>query len=67
MDMPADEIYEKVMGSGILEQGIEQGIEQGKAENIKETVRNLFDFGMTREKISEALKMDLNEVNDILS
>ena len=29
MDMPADEIYEKVMSSGILEKGIEQGIEQG--------------------------------------
>lgn len=29
MDMPADEIYERVMSSGILEQGIEQGIELG--------------------------------------
>ena len=29
MDMPADEIYEKVMSSGILEQGIEQGMELG--------------------------------------
>ena len=67
MDMPADEIYEKVMSSGILEKGIEQGIEQGRAENIEETVRNLFDFGMTKEMISEALKMDLNDVNEILS
>ena len=29
MDMPADEIYEKVMSSGILEKGIEQGMELG--------------------------------------
>ena len=34
MDMPADEIYEKVMNSGIYEQGLEQGLEQGE-ENGK--------------------------------
>ena len=32
MDMPADEIYEKVMNSGIFEQGIEIGLEQGREE-----------------------------------
>ena len=32
MDMPADEIYEKVMSSGIFEEGLEQGLEQGREE-----------------------------------
>lgn len=35
MDMPADEIYEKVMNSGIYEQGLEQGLEQGKAIGLE--------------------------------
>ena len=67
MDMPADEIYEKVMSSGIFEQGIGQGIEQGESNKEEEVVRDLFDFGMSRENISEALKLDLDRVDDILS
>lgn len=40
MDMPADEIYEKVMNSGIFEKGIaigrKNGIEQGREQGLKE-------------------------------
>ena len=79
MDMPADEIYEKVMRSGILEQGIEQGleqgleqgieqgIEQGKLEKEKDNVKALSEFGMDAKEISKALKIDLGEVYRILS
>ena len=35
MDMSADKIYEKVMNSGILEQGIEIGMEKGREEGIE--------------------------------
>lgn len=70
MDMPADEIYEKVMKSGVYEQGLEQGLEQGFEEgenkNRCENVLALFEFGMSAKKISEALKLDLNIVNEIL-
>lgn len=32
MDEPVDEIYEKVMSSGIFEKGLDQGLEEGKFE-----------------------------------
>ena len=35
MDMSADKIYEKVMNSGILEQGIEIGMKKGREEGIE--------------------------------
>ena len=41
MDMSADKIYEKVMNSGILEQGIEKGIKEGIEKGIKEGRFNL--------------------------
>ena len=41
MDMSADKIYEKVMNSGILEQGIEIGMEKGREEGIEEGRFNL--------------------------
>ncbi len=70
MDMPADEIYEKVMKSGIYEQGLEQGLEQGFEEGENKTRREnvlaLFEFGMSAKKISQALKLDLSIVNKIL-
>ena len=70
MDMPADEIYEKVMKSGIYEQGLEQGLEQGFEEGENKTRREnvlaLFEFGMSSKKISQALKLDLSIVNKIL-
>ena len=41
MNENTDEIYEKVMNSGILEQGIEIGMEKGIKEGIKEGRFNL--------------------------
>ena len=35
MNENTDEIYEKVMNSGILEQGIEIGMEKGREEGIE--------------------------------
>ena len=71
MDMPADEIYEKVMNSGIYEKGIEQGIEQGfedgKNEALRENVISMSEFGMSAEDIAGALKLDLKVVNEILA
>ena len=66
MDMPADEIYEKVMSSGVYEQGLEQGFEEGENKTRRENVLALFEFGMSAKKISQALKLDLNIVNEIL-
>lgn len=57
MDMPADEIYEKVMRSGILEQGIEQGLKQGlkqgKSQKEEDNVKSLSEFGMDAKEISK--------------
>lgn len=53
MDMPADEIYEKVMNSGIFEQGLEQGLEQGKE-------KGKFDMALKIKRslgIEEAIKI----------
>ena len=47
MDMQADEIYEKVMNSGIYEQGLEQGLKEGViriAKNMKELGDNILDI-----------------------
>ena len=41
MNMPADEIYEKVMNSGIYEQGLEQGLEQGEFNMALKIKRSL--------------------------
>ena len=41
MDMSADKIYEKVMNSGILEQGIEIGMKKGREEGREEGRLNL--------------------------
>ena len=41
MNENTDEIYEKVMNSGILEQGIEIGMEKGREEGIEEGRFNL--------------------------
>ena len=38
MNENTDEIYEKVMNSGILEQGIEKGIKEGIEKGIKEGI-----------------------------
>ena len=52
MDMQADEIYEKVMSSGIFEQGLEQGLEQGKEQGIEKG-----EFAMAL-KFKESLGID---------
>lgn len=62
MDMPADEIYEKVMKSGVYEQGLEQGENNTRRKNVLA----LFEFGRSAKNISKALKLDLNIVNEIL-
>ena len=41
MNENTDEIYEKVMNSGILEQGIEIGMKKGREEGIEEGRFNL--------------------------
>ena len=41
MNENTDEIYEKVMNSGILEQGIEIGMKKGKKEGREEGRLNL--------------------------
>ena len=52
MEMPADEIYEKVMSSGILEQGIEQGRELGLEQGREQ---GKFDMAL---KIKKMIGLD---------
>ena len=39
MNENTDEIYEKVMNSGILEQGIEIGMKKGREEGIEKGIK----------------------------
>ena len=39
MNENTDEIYEKVMNSGILEQGIKIGMEKGREEGIEKGIK----------------------------
>ncbi|MDR1933396.1 MAG: hypothetical protein LBQ57_11330 [Spirochaetales bacterium] len=39
------------------EEGREEGLEKGREEGREEDVRNLLEFGMTVEQISQALKL----------
>ena len=61
MEMPADEIYEKVMSSGILEQGIEQGrelgLKQGREEGIEQGLEQGREEGIEQGKFDMALKI----------
>ena len=56
METSKDEIYEKVMSSGILEQGIEQGkelgLEQGREEGLEQ---GKFDMAL---KIKKMIGLD---------
>ncbi|WP_458406273.1 hypothetical protein [Methanobrevibacter sp.] len=53
MDMPADEIYEKVMNSGIYEKGLEEGREIGHEEGeFKMAIKIKKSFG-----IEEAIRL----------
>jgi hypothetical protein len=49
------------------EEGIEQGLEQGHAQGREEAVKNLYDFGMNPEQISQALKLPLETVQQYVS
>ena len=56
MDMPRDEIYEKVMNSGILEYGIEQGRKFGIEQCIEQEIEQ-GEFNMAL-KLKEYLGID---------
>jgi predicted transposase/invertase (TIGR01784 family) len=51
-----------IMRNDILEEGLEKGLEQGREEGAK----NLFEFGMSPEQISQALKLPLDTVQQYL-
>ena len=48
MNENTDEIYEKVMNSGILEQGIEKGIKEGIEKGIKEGIEKGIKEGIEK-------------------
>ena len=52
MDLPRDEIYEKVMSSGILEQGIEQGMQRGIEQGIEQGL----ELGVEKGEFDMALR-----------
>ena len=54
--MAYDEIYEKVMNSGIFEQGIEIGLEQGREEGLEQG-REEGEFKMAL-KVKDSLGVD---------
>ena len=71
MSMSSDEIYEKVISSGVFEQGVEQGLEQGVERGMDQQkekhIKSLVKFGMTPANISKALNIPLKEINEIIS
>ena len=56
MGMSADEIYEKVMSSGVFEQGLEEGLEKGLEKGLKKG-REEGEFNMALQ-IKESLGVD---------
>ena len=46
MNENTDEIYEKVMNSGILEQGIEIGMKKGREEGIEKGIKEGIEKGI---------------------
>ena len=60
MDMPVDEVYEKVMSSGIYEKGLEQGLEQGLENEFAMALKIMESFGIDEAvRISRFSKEDL--------
>ena len=60
MDMPVDEVYEKVMSSGIYEKGLEQGLEQGLENEFAMALRIMESFGIDEAvRISRFSREDL--------
>jgi hypothetical protein len=49
------------------EEGREEGLEQGHAQGREEAAKNLYDFGMSPEQISQALKLPLETVQQYVS
>ena len=46
MDMPVDEVYEKVMSSGIYEKGFKQGLEQALENEFALALRIMEFYGI---------------------
>ena len=64
MDMPVDEVYEKVMSSGIYEKGFNQGFKQGFKQGLENefamALRIMESFGIDEAvRISRFSKEDL--------
>jgi predicted transposase/invertase (TIGR01784 family) len=49
-----------------LEQGMEQGLEKGREEERGEAVKNLLDYGMKPEQVSQALRLSPETVSQYL-
>ena len=49
-----------------FEEGIEKGIEKGKKENQLETIKILFETGLSKEDIAKHLRLDLEYVKEVL-
>jgi predicted transposase/invertase (TIGR01784 family) len=49
------------------EEGLEEGLEKGLEKGHEEAARNLLDFGMSPEQISQALKLPLDRVRRYLN
>lgn len=65
MGMPADEIYEKVMNSGIYEQGIEEGMERGMKKGLIKTAKNMKDLGDNILDISKRTGLSIEEIESL--
>ena len=60
MDMPVDEVYEKVMSSGIYEKGFKQGLEQGLENEFALALRIMEFYGIDEAvRISRFSREDL--------
>ena len=60
MDMPVDEVYEKVMSSGIYEKGFKQGFKQGLENEFAMALRIMESFGIDEAvRISRFSREDL--------
>ncbi len=57
MDMSADKIYEKVMNSGILEQGIKIGMEKGKEIGREEGIEKGIKEGIKEGRFNLAIEL----------
>ena len=46
MDMPVDEVYEKVMSSGIYEKGFKEGLEQSLENEFAMALKIMGSYGI---------------------